>query len=80
MDTSTNINDKDQKWSIHTIATKLENNCSLFDKMHALYNTRPNIPLLYKKDSTMVTNTMTSRDSMGILVTNLLSLLLNLNF
>lgn len=47
-----------KKQDIYTIATKLENICLFFKKIHILYDARPNMTFHNKKDSIAVTNTI----------------------
>lgn len=68
---------------MYTMATKLEDTCLFFEKLHALYYTRPNIIHLYKKDFMMIRNIISLillHNSLVVSITNSLLLLLNLNF
>lgn len=68
---------------MYTMATKLEDTCLFFEKLHALYYTRPNIIHLYKKDFMMIRNIISLillHNFLVVSITNSLLLLLNLNF
>lgn len=60
------------------MAVKLEDNCLLFDMMHALYSTRPHITPFYK-DYTTIMDIMPLQNSMVVPMTNSLDELPNLN-